>query len=449
MMKRRWMLASAIGLLAAASASGVAGPREGVDSVRERLETKIAAIPYVDTHVHLPDPRPFRESLKDVKYDVTRLLGQSTYVSEFTSGSTWDEVKANLAGNAQHPYYRVIREAFVDLYGLAPGAELTDESQRTVSERMDAAHRDPGWYDEVLRKRMNVTHLIWLGGGRRGSEMPAAYYHPVWNIDGFVFVTGREEKAKGKPWTLDELAKRFDVKLARLSDLEKLIADEVDAFFAGGGVALKSTAAYYRTLDFDDTVPRERADRAFAKVVRHEAPAPAEQKALEDWLMTRVLTSLAKLKKPIQFHTGNQQNWNTVSNSNPLGLNRLLVTGKWWDVKFVVLHGGYPYTREAITMTRYFGNCYLDLAWMVLFSPAAATSALAEAIDLLPGNQLTIGTDTANLEEMYGTVKFTRRVLAGVLAEKVAGGYLTEEVALAVARRVLHDNAMALYGLTD
>ena len=60
-MKRRWMLASAIGLLAAASASGVAGPREGVDSVRERLETKIAAIPYVDTHVHLPDPRPVRE----------------------------------------------------------------------------------------------------------------------------------------------------------------------------------------------------------------------------------------------------------------------------------------------------------------------------------------------------------------------------------------------------
>jgi len=415
--------------------------------MKERLEAAIALIPYVDTHTHLPDPRKFREQFKTAKYDVTWLLGQGTYVAEFTSGSTWDEVKANLAVNAQHPYYRVIREAFQDLYGLPPGGELTDESARSVSGRMDAAHRDPGWSDEVLRKRANVAHLVWIEGGRADSPMPAAWYHPVWNIDGLVFVAGRDDKTK--VWRLDEVRKRFGVKVNTLGGMEKLIASEIDGFFARGGVALKSTAAYYRPLDFDDTVPRARADRAFAKAVRHESLTGAERKAVEDWLMTRVLTAAAKNKKPIQFHTGNQQSWNTVANSNPLGLNRLLVTGKWWDVKFVVLHGGYPYTREAITMTRYFGNCYLDLAWMVLFSPAAAKSALAEAIDIIPSGQLVIGTDTANLEEFYGTLKFTRRVLAEVLAEKVAGGFLTESVALDVARRVLHDNAMALYGLKD
>jgi predicted TIM-barrel fold metal-dependent hydrolase len=165
--------------------------------------------------------------------------------------------------------------------------------------------------------------------------------------------------------------------------------------------------------------------------------------------MTRVLTGVAKNKKPIQFHTGNQQSWNTVANSNPLGLNRLLVSGRWWDVKFVVLHGGYPYVREAITMTRYFGNCYLDLAWMVLFSPAAARDALGEALDIVPADRLTMGSDTANLEEMYGTIKFTRRVLAEVLADKVRNGYLTEDLALALGRRVLHTNGMELYGLKE
>jgi predicted TIM-barrel fold metal-dependent hydrolase len=100
-------------------------------------------------------------------------------------------------------------------------------------------------------------------------------------------------------------------------------------------------------------------------------------------------------------------------------------------------------------LARYFGNCYLDLAWMVLFSPSAAKRTLAEAMDIVPIDRLMMGTDTANLEEMYGTVKFTRRVLAEVLAEKVAGGYLTEVAALSAARRILHDNAMELYGLKD
>ncbi len=98
-------------------------------------------------------------------------------------------------------------------------------------------------------------------------------------------------------------------------------------------------------------------------------------------------------------------------------------------------------------LARYYGNTYLDLAWMALFSPAAAKRALAEALDMLDGRALMFGSDAANLEELYGVVKFTRRILAEVLAEKIDSGYLTMPVALQVARRVLHDNAVELYGL--
>jgi hypothetical protein len=50
---------------------------------------------------------------------------------------------------------------------------------------------------------------------------------------------------------------------------------------------------------------------------------------------------------------------------------------------------------------------------------------------------------------MYGTVKFTRRILAEVLAEKVERGFLTEQVALQIARRILYTNALELYGLAS
>ena len=74
---------------------------------------------------------------------------------------------------------------------------------------------------------------------------------------------------------------------------------------------------------------------------------------------------------------------------------------------------------------------------------------MGEALDIIPAGRLMMGTDTANLEEMYGTIKFTRRVLANALAKKVFNGYLTEEVALDSARRALSTNAMELYGLKD
>lgn len=417
----------------------------------KRLRAALQEIPMVDSHTHLPDPRGSAEALKARKYDVVWLLGGGTYVSEFTSGGTWPEVKANLALNGHHAYYRPILEAFRDLYGLMPTEELTDANVEAVSARMDAAHRkdDVAWTEEVLRKRANVSHLVWLESGNRGqAEMPYPWVHPIWNIDfNFVYVT--EPDKKSKKWPLDETAAKFKTPIRNLTDLEKLIQSAIDDFFARGGVSLKSTTAYFRAADFDTEVPRSRADRALATVLKHGKLNGADTKALQDYLMTQVFMALSRNKKPIQFHMGNQQNWNVVANGNPLALNPLLFAGRFWDVKFVILHGAYPYVREAITLTREYNNVYLDLAWMTLFSPAAAKSALAESFDMLAGNQLMFGTDCANLEETYGTVKFTRQILAEVLAEKIESGFLTEPMALQAARRILSTNALELYGLKD
>ncbi len=433
-----------IAALLAVSSAARAAP---AGSLADRLFVKLQQIPLVDSHTHLPDPRTFMHAYQDKRYDVVALLGGSTYVSEFTSGNSWEDVKKSLAVNGHHAYYRPILEAFRDLYGLAPHAELDDTNWKAVSDRMDAAHRTPGWYDEVLRKHANISHLVWMESESRGqSEMPDARYHPIWNIDGFVYLT---EPDKKKAWPLDGLRKKWNTRISSLRDLESLIDREIDSFFARGGVSLKSTSAYFRALDFDDTVPRPTADPLFVKVNRKQSLSKSQKKDLEDYLMTRVLAACARHKKPFQFHTGNQQNWNTVANGNPLALNPLLTSGKWWDVKFVLLHGGYPYTQESIMLAREFGNCYLDLAWMALYSPAAAKQTVSEAIDLLAGHQVMFGTDCANLEETYGTAKFTRRVLAEVLADKIESGYLTEGPALAIARRIMNTNAMELYGLKD
>jgi len=278
--------------------------------------------------------------------------------------------------------------------------------------------------------------------------MPGPLWHSMWNIDGMVYLEGQDKNSK--KWNVEELQERFHSKLGGLKDLDKLIRGRIEDYFKRGGVGLKSTSAYFRKLDFAMDVPESEAAAAFSKVLAHKELSRKEAKALQDHNMMTVLDTVARLKKPIQFHTGNQQNWNIVENCNPLEMNPLFYSGRFADARFVLLHGGYPYTQESITLARYYHpTVSLDLAWMALFSPAAAKETLSQALDMLDGRQLMFGTDTANLEEMYGTVKFTRRIMAEVLAEKIQSGYWTEEVALQIAKRVFYTNAVDLYGLKN
>jgi len=412
--------------------------------VLNRLLEEIEKIPMVDTHSHVPLPGSDTEILKDPNfhYDVSWLLGSTTYAGEFLYGKDWPDTKKMLEINAQHAYYRPIRQALVDLYGLNPEAELTDGNVKTISERMDAKRRDATWYGEVYR-RARVQHVITIEehpDSLSHIHLPDTRIFPMWNVDFEIVyvatpVNDKEQKTTGFRHRIEQTEKHFGVRLHSLTDMETLIDREITRFFERGGVGLKSTSAYFRPLNFDTKVPRLVAQEVFAEVAARKIPSADRRRHLEDYLMTRVLKKLNQLKKPIQFHTGNQQSWNLVANSNPLELNKLLYDGQFSDVKFVIMHGGYPYTQEAITMVRYFPNAYLDLAWMALFSPAAAKTALADAIDMLDGRQLMFGTDSANLEE--------------VLAEKVEGGFLTEQVALQIARRILYSNALELYGLAS
>ena len=47
----------------------------------------------------------------------------------------------------------------------------------------------------------------------------------------------------------------------------------------------------------------------------------------------------------------------------------------------------------------------------------------------------------------YAHAKMARQVVARVLAEKVEVGYMSEAEALALARKMLHDNPARLYNL--
>jgi hypothetical protein len=49
---------------------------------------------------------------------------------------------------------------------------------------------------------------------------------------------------------------------------------------------------------------------------------------------------------------------------------------------------------------------------------------------------------------IYGHLVMARSCIADVLAEKVRRDFLSETVAMDIARKILHDNGVAFYGLS-
>ena len=124
---------------------------------------------------------------------------------------------------------------------------------------------------------------------------------------------------------------------------------------------------------------------------------------------------------------------------------KLLEYGK---AKFDLFHGGYPFMGEALALAKNFGCVWLDLCWLYIISPTAAARMLHEAIETLPSNKIfAFGGDFIIPEGAYGHSVMARRVVSRVLTEKVEDGYLTEDEAVALARRILRENAAEFFRL--
>jgi hypothetical protein len=60
---------------------------------------------------------------------------------------------------------------------------------------------------------------------------------------------------------------------------------------------------------------------------------------------------------------------------------------------------------------------------------------------------MAFGGDSMTVEIAYAHAKMTRQVVARVLSEKIAEGYMSEQEAIVLAKRILRDNPAALFNI--
>jgi len=216
------------------------------------------------------------------------------------------------------------------------------------------------------------------------------------------------------------------------------------------GVALKSIIAYRSGLAVRAWPPAEARAAYRRELARSEAGRPPRltEPALLDTLFVVALEVARDAGRPLQVHTGLGDPDIDLLRANPLLLRPLLEDPRWAAVPVVLLHLAYPYAREAAFMAAVWPQVHVDLSLALPLLGPAAVGLLAEVLALAPATKVHYGSDLRGLPELFAlAADWARDALGRALATLVEARALTRDEARAVGRRVLADNARALYRL--
>jgi predicted TIM-barrel fold metal-dependent hydrolase len=235
--------------------------------------------------------------------------------------------------------------------------------------------------------------------------------------------------------------------------LSRVVTPTLERHRQGGAVAEKFEAAYLRSLDFDQA-SRADADRIYARYHAGGAPPDADYKTLQDFLFRYVAAECGRLGMAVHLHVqAGAGGYFHVAGANPLLLEPVLNDPALRKTKFVMLHGGWPFTRE-ITPLLTKPNAFLDISNQTLvLTPATLAQTLRQWLEWTP-EKILFGTDAYPYSDGLGweesgwlAARRGREALAIALTGMMRDGEISRERARALAQMVLRDNARGLYGL--
>jgi len=236
--------------------------------------------------------------------------------------------------------------------------------------------------------------------------------------------------------------------------LRDVVTPALERHKQNGAIAEKFEVAYLRPFGFDK-VERAAAESVYSTFINAKnSPSDEEYKLLQDYLLRFIALECGRLGLAVHIHTGTGAgSYYDLRGANPILLESLFNDPDLRKTKFVMVHGGWPYTRE-ITALLYKPNAYLDYSVQpLLLTSATLAQTLREWLEWVPEKVL-FGTDAYPYGDALGweetawiAAKRGREALAIALTSMMRDGEISRERALELARMVLRENAQKLYGL--
>jgi hypothetical protein len=342
-------------------------------------------------------------------------------------------------------YYSHFVEGFRILYGFNE-LYFNKNNIEKLSPLIEENYEDyNSWFDEAFKKAGFELMFIDQYWKPFNTEIDERYYALAFNINALIMSAARkpEKAAGGSALFLEAYREGYE-----LNDLDDYLIF-CDTLFKKNieskAVCIKNSQAYSRTLYYE-IVPYEEArvlfDRPSAQL------SPVERKKIEDFMFHWIIQKAIEYDLPIQIHTGYLAgNGNVLDNGQPEKLNNLFI--RYPEAKFILFHGGFPWTGEFAAMGKMFPNVYLDLVWLPQISREEAVNALDVMLDCVPYNKFFWGGDCGLIEESAGSLAFGKDVVSEVLAKRVMRGLMTEEVALEITDRIFRENAIEVFKLKE
>jgi len=411
-----------------------------------RIENYVNKIKLIDTHEHLitEEERIQKADQLDFTYLFSHYANEDlisasnmrgimniVFSNDFPLEERWELFYPFFKEMRNTAYARAVLLAAKDLYGVK---DLNEDSYVSLSEQI-RENSKPGLYEWILKEKSGIELSIVDGGHRRYDTL---FYRHVERFDQFIQVSSKTE--------IIQLGSEYDIHVNSLDDYISALRLAFEAGVDYNMVAVKSGLAYQRILKYNNT-SRERASNIFSALFREEALTADEIKALQDFMMHRVLDLANEFDLPVQIHTGLQAgNGNDITNSNPTHLINLFM--EYPEVNFCLFHSSYPYGGELSVLAKNFPNVFIDMCWTPVISPAYSIRYLDEWLETVPANKIMLfGGDYSVVELVYAHSVFARRVLTRVLCDKVRSGYFSEEEALDIAEKLLRKNALEIFKL--
>jgi len=427
-----------LGLAQLAAGQARPYPSGDVQKTYERLLKEIDKIPMYDNHAH-----PGYADDSDVD----------------AMASPPDE-SATLRLRDDNPEFVAGAKA---LFGY-PYDDFKPEHAKWLADKKSAAEKAGGtaYFDGILDK-LNVDICL-ANRAMMPSYLDTKRFHWVFFGDSFFYPFDNHDQAAISPdmGVYVPLQEKMLSRWKKQGGLEGLPA-ELAGYVAfvektmeenqeRGGVAIKFEAAYFRSLHFSDP-SREDAEAIYNKYRAGGVPSREEYRKFQDYIFRRITDQAGRLHLPMHFHSCvGIGDYFSLHNGNVLNLENVLRDARYKNVTFVLVHGGWPYEREAALLTAV-KNVYLDTSFQSeMLYPSQFKMVVKQLLTLYP-DKMMYGSDAFPFndalgaeESMWLAARTTRTGLAAALAELVDEGAFSETKALELARNYLHDNAARLYG---
>jgi hypothetical protein len=336
--------------------------------------------------------------------------------------------------------------------------ELLVAKERIRSEQGD---HYPAWVLDHLGIQTELANRVTMGRG-----LDPARFRWVPFDDALLFPLDNASLAEESPdrkfffGREDGLLARYRRELdvaampASLTDYTSLVVTpELERQKQMGAVAIKFEAAYLRSLDFE---PASEASAAavYAKYALSGVPHREEYKRLQDYLFRYIAAEAGRLGLPVHIHTGaGCGGYFKLNDSNPLLLESVLDDPSLRKTTFVLIHGGAIAFTQMMPYLLMKPNVYSDFSeqtWLI--SPHKLSEVLRDWLESYPekvmfGTDLYPGSGVYNWEEIgWQTTETGRQALGIALTGMMQDGEINRARAVEIARMVLRENALKLYG---